>query len=218
MLASIGWPRGAALPRRCLTRLPVFRPRPKTRSRPQKIKLPLTSSSFQSTYPKPQLRVPVFATSVCYLQIRRRVSHPIVPRRLGAVSVRKAGPRHRSVSPKFANSLLFNVHCFRRDTTCVAAQRSLYASPPPTRPLNRGAFGPRSPSFSTPQLTESTAKTTKLGSFCKKAFNPLAPPPRRPYCHRMERRKQFGVYFIFKSMEQGPTFRSLPPKFPTGDA
>jgi len=34
----------------------------------------------------------------------------------------------------------------------------------------------------------------------------------------MERRKQFGVYFIFKSMEQGPTFRSLPPKFPTGDA
>lgn len=39
----------------------------------------------------------------------------------------------------------------------------------------------------------------------------------RPYCLSMERRKRFGVYFIFKSMEQGPTFRSVPPKFPTDD-
>ena len=33
----------------------------------------------------------------------------------------------------------------------------------------------------------------------------------------MERRKRFGVSFIFKSLEQGPTFRSLLPKYPTGD-
>jgi hypothetical protein len=39
----------------------------------------------------------------------------------------------------------------------------------------------------------------------------------RPYGFSMERRKRFGVYFIFKSMEQGPTFRSAPPKFPTDD-
>jgi hypothetical protein len=39
----------------------------------------------------------------------------------------------------------------------------------------------------------------------------------RPYCLAMERRKRFGVYFIFKSLEQGPTFRSVPPKFPTDD-
>ncbi len=39
----------------------------------------------------------------------------------------------------------------------------------------------------------------------------------RPYCLSMERRKRFGVYFIFKSMEQGPTFRSVPPKYPTDD-
>jgi hypothetical protein len=38
-----------------------------------------------------------------------------------------------------------------------------------------------------------------------------------PYVRRMERRKQYGVYLIFKSMEQGPTFRSLVPKFPTAD-
>jgi len=39
----------------------------------------------------------------------------------------------------------------------------------------------------------------------------------RPYCLSMERRKRFGVYFIFKSMEQGPTFRSVSPKYPTDD-
>ena len=39
----------------------------------------------------------------------------------------------------------------------------------------------------------------------------------RPHYAQMERRKRFGVYFIFKSLEQGPTFRSLPPKFPTDD-
>lgn len=39
----------------------------------------------------------------------------------------------------------------------------------------------------------------------------------RPYALAMQRRKQFGVYFIFKSMEQGPTFRSLLPKYPTED-
>lgn len=39
----------------------------------------------------------------------------------------------------------------------------------------------------------------------------------RPYCERMIRRNHFGVYFILKSMEQGPTFRSLEPKYPTED-
>ena len=33
----------------------------------------------------------------------------------------------------------------------------------------------------------------------------------------MERRRRFGPYLIFKSMEQGPTFRSVPPKYPTDD-
>jgi hypothetical protein len=39
----------------------------------------------------------------------------------------------------------------------------------------------------------------------------------RPYCTRLERRKQFGVYFILKSLEQGATFQSRLPKFPTDD-
>ena len=33
----------------------------------------------------------------------------------------------------------------------------------------------------------------------------------------MEKRGSFGVYFIFKSMEQGRTFRITVPKFPTQD-
>jgi hypothetical protein len=39
----------------------------------------------------------------------------------------------------------------------------------------------------------------------------------RPACLSMERRQRFGVYFILKSMEQGPTFRSVVPKYPTDD-
>jgi hypothetical protein len=33
----------------------------------------------------------------------------------------------------------------------------------------------------------------------------------------MERRNRFGVYFILKSMEVGPTFRSAAPKYPPAD-
>jgi hypothetical protein len=39
----------------------------------------------------------------------------------------------------------------------------------------------------------------------------------QPYLSRMKRRGQYGVYFIFKSMEQGPTFRSCPPQYATED-
>ncbi len=38
-----------------------------------------------------------------------------------------------------------------------------------------------------------------------------------PFLKAMERQNRFGVYFIFKSMEQGPTFRCLKPKFQTQD-
>src|SRR6267142_2059673 len=34
----------------------------------------------------------------------------------------------------------------------------------------------------------------------------------RPYYARFERRGRFGVCFIFRSLEQGTTFRVLPPK------
>jgi hypothetical protein len=39
----------------------------------------------------------------------------------------------------------------------------------------------------------------------------------RPSLHRMERQQRFGVYFILKSMETGPSFRISTPKFPTAD-
>jgi len=38
-----------------------------------------------------------------------------------------------------------------------------------------------------------------------------------PELHRMEKRGAYGVYFIFKSMEQGRTFRISMPKYPTQD-
>src|ERR1700682_5351701 len=38
-----------------------------------------------------------------------------------------------------------------------------------------------------------------------------------PPLRRMVKKNAYGVYFIFKSMEQGATFRSSVPKFPTQD-
>ena len=40
----------------------------------------------------------------------------------------------------------------------------------------------------------------------------------RPYLERMEKQKRHGVYFIFKSMEQGSCFKSMKPKYATDDA
>lgn len=39
----------------------------------------------------------------------------------------------------------------------------------------------------------------------------------RPWLRSMERAGRYGVYFIFKSMEQGPTFRSTMPRYRTRD-
>ena len=39
----------------------------------------------------------------------------------------------------------------------------------------------------------------------------------RPLLAKMEKANRFGVYFVFKSMEQGPTFRISTPKYPTKD-
>lgn len=39
----------------------------------------------------------------------------------------------------------------------------------------------------------------------------------RPSLRRMEKQNRYGVYFILKSMEQGATFRSTVPKYPTAD-
>ena len=38
-----------------------------------------------------------------------------------------------------------------------------------------------------------------------------------PWLRRLEKKAAYGVYFIFKSMEQGPTFRISVPKYPTKD-
>jgi len=38
-----------------------------------------------------------------------------------------------------------------------------------------------------------------------------------PWLRRMIKKNAYGVYFVFKSMEQGPTFRISVPKYPTRD-
>ena len=38
-----------------------------------------------------------------------------------------------------------------------------------------------------------------------------------PWLRRMERKNAYGVYLIYRSMEQGPSFRSSAPQYPTDD-
>src|SRR5262249_32904005 len=40
----------------------------------------------------------------------------------------------------------------------------------------------------------------------------------QPWLRKLGRKNAYGVFFIFKSMEQGRTFRVTVPKFPTKDA
>src|SRR5215471_10877254 len=39
----------------------------------------------------------------------------------------------------------------------------------------------------------------------------------QPWLRKMVGKNAYGVYFVFKSMEQGPSFRVTVPKFPTKD-
>jgi hypothetical protein len=64
-----------------------------------------------------------------------------------------------------------------------------------------------------------------VAAFARKQNIPLewAPPGQRkedlvrPHLDRRRARQRFGVYYILMSMEQGPSYRICPPKYPTGD-
>jgi hypothetical protein len=122
----------------------------------------------------------------------------------------------------FGSLLVFVYHCFDR----IVIQGYL---PLLTRPAHVVHFF-RDVHGIYPITKEALAKRTNeyrqwVEAFARNHHIPIEWPEKkitnedyvRPYCLSMERRKQFGVYFIFKSMEQGPTFRSLLPKFPTDD-
>jgi hypothetical protein len=127
----------------------------------------------------------------------------------------------------FGSLLVFVYHCFDR----IVIQGHL---PLLTRPEHMVHFF-RDVHGIYPITKEVLAKRTNeyqrwVEAFARNHHVPIQWPPEemkkkgikkedyvRPYCLSMERRKRFGVYFIFKSMEQGPTFRSVSPKFPTDD-
>jgi len=127
----------------------------------------------------------------------------------------------------FANLLVFVYHCFDR----VVIQGYL---PLLTRPENIVHFF-RDAQGIYPITKEVLRQKTKdyqewVQDYARKHRIPIEwPDPEmkkkglrkedvvRPYLQAMERSKRFGVYFIFKSMEPAPSFRSFPPKYPTED-
>jgi hypothetical protein len=123
----------------------------------------------------------------------------------------------------FGSLLLFVYHCF--DRLVILGYLPLL-----TRPENIVYFFRDVHQLGGPITKEVLRQRTQdyhrwVESFARKRHIPLEWAEQgvrkedyvRPRLRRMERQNRFGVYFILKSMEVGPTFRSSAPKFPTQD-
>jgi hypothetical protein len=128
----------------------------------------------------------------------------------------------------FGSLLLFVYHCFDR----IVGQGYL---PLLTRPEHIGHFF-RDVHGIYPITKEALAKRTQeyqqwVEAYARNHRIPIEWPDAeplktkklkkedyvRPYGARMQRQRRFGVYFIFKSLEQGPKFGVRVPKYPTDD-
>ena len=123
----------------------------------------------------------------------------------------------------FGNLLVLVYHCF--DRIVIHGYLSGLSRPEQVVYFFRQVLGipggeQRSAQPSAPTITGTGSKPTPATS-----TSPSNGPKREcakriyvlPALRRMEKAKCFGVYFIFKSMEQGRTFRITVPKYPTQD-
>src|SRR5215469_2204291 len=99
-------------------------------------------------------------------------------------------------SPAPKTSSTFSVTSTR---SAPSAKKSCVSGPP----ITTAGWKP------SPRNTTSLCSGPKKGSARKTTV--------RPHLRRLERQSQFGVSFILKSMERGPSFRSDVPRFPVDD-
>jgi len=128
----------------------------------------------------------------------------------------------------FGNLLLFVYHCF--DRIVIQGYLPLLTRPEHIVHFFRDVHGVY------PITKEALAKRTQeyqqwVEAFARNHRIPIEWPDAeplktkklkkedyvRPYGTRMERQGRFGVYFIFRSLEQGPKFGIRLPKYPTDD-
>lgn len=131
-------------------------------------------------------------------------------------------------SKLFGNLLLFVYHCF--DRIVIQGYLPLLTRPEHivhffrdvhgVSPLTKDVLAKRTQEYQ--QWVEAFARNHRIpiewpDSEALKTKRVKKEDYVRPYGARMERQRRFGVYFIFKSLEQGPKFGVRLPKYPTDD-
>ena len=121
----------------------------------------------------------------------------------------------------FGEFLVFVYHCF--DRIVIHGYLTALSRPELVVHFFRGIVGVAE--VSKEALSQRTNDYQRGGSLCAQSFEPdrMGREGVRkedhvlPWLRRMARRDAYGVYFIFKSMEQGPTYRVSLPKYPSKD-
>src|ERR1700674_574746 len=122
----------------------------------------------------------------------------------------------------FGNLLAFVYHCF--DCIVIHGYLSALSRPEQVVHFFRQVLG--IPVVSKEILSQRTADYQNwVEAFARNHHTPIVWAEKGvrkedyvlPWLRRMLRRNAYGVFFIFKSMEQGPSFRITTPKFPTKD-
>ena len=122
----------------------------------------------------------------------------------------------------FGNLLAFVYHCF--DRIVIHGYLSALSRPEQVVHFFRQVLG--IPVVSKEILSQRTADYQNwVEAFARNHHTPIAWAEKGvrkedhvlPWRRRMTKNNAYGVYYIFKSMEQGPTFRISMPKYPTKD-
>src|ERR1700726_412424 len=122
----------------------------------------------------------------------------------------------------FGNLLAFVYHCF--DRIVIHGYLSALSRPEQMVHFFRQVLG--IPVVSKEILSQRTADYQSwVEAFARNHHTPIAWAEKGvrkedhvlPWQRRMTKNNAYGVYYIFKSMEQGPTFRISMPKYPTKD-
>jgi hypothetical protein len=125
-------------------------------------------------------------------------------------------------SKLFGNLLAFVYHCF--DRIVIHGYLSALSRPEQVVHFVRKVIG--APVVSKEILSERTADYQSwVEAYARNHHTPIEWAEKGvrkedyvlPWLRRMANKNTYGVYFIFKSMEQGPSFRISAPKYPTKD-
>ena len=114
----------------------------------------------------------------------------------------------------FGNLLAFVYHCF--DRIVIHGYLSALSRPEQVVHFVRKIVGV--PVVSKEILSQRTADYQNwVQAYARNHHTPIEWAEKGVRKRRMANKNAYGVYFIFKSMEQGPSFRISVPKYPTQD-